>query len=387
MALIHYKRQQRGVAAYGHYVTQLQRLAFESGSAPDWQKRTHAALNGEAASELRRLVSLKTRRRFGAFFTGSELAAKFIAHYAKLRAGDVIHDASLGVGDLLLAAASRLPLQRTVDETLRQWGRQLTGNDLHLEFVRGAKARLALLALQRHGLNGSGVVSPAGLFPGIRVADGLSQFAAYERATHLFLNPPFCLVEAPATCKWAGGRITAAAIFVATALERAQPGTELLAILPDVLRSGSFTAQWRQQMEELADIKMVEPYGIFDESADVDVFLLRAVRLETDQASTRRPWTKVANRKVTTIADFFNVHVGRVVPYRDPQTGREHRYIHPRCIPPWKLVRKFAEPAATKARLTSLRLLSSAERRVQVTGIEQQRQSLREKDPLQSKIT
>jgi hypothetical protein len=292
---------------------------------------------------LRRVVSLKTRRRFGAFFTGSELAAQFIACCPKFGADTSIHDPSLGMGDLLLAAASRLPLRRTVNETLRHWGRQLTGTDLHSEFIRGAKARLILLALHRHGLEASPLASTAGYFPGIRVADGLSQFTAYERATHLFLNPPFGLVDAAAGCKWAGGRITAAAIFVVTALERVRPGTELLAILPDVLRSGSFTAQWRRRIEELAQIKLVVPYGIFDDSADVDVFILRAVRRKPNETPTPYPWTTAAMQPATTLSDFFHVHVGRVVPHRDPETGKKHPYIHPRCVPTWNIMRTFPE--------------------------------------------
>jgi hypothetical protein len=343
MALAKYTKSRSGFTAYGDYVAGLQRLAVEPRSAVDWEERTLAALNGQASVELRRVVALKTRRRFGAFFTGSQLAEKFIACCPALLEGAVIHDPSLGVGDLLLAAASRLPLKRTVDATLRHWGRQLTGTDLHAEFVCGAKARLILLARQRHGVKASSVTSTSGFFPGIRVGDGLTQFAAYERATHLFLNPPFGLVNARADCTWAGGRITAAAFFVAIALERAKPGTELLAILPDVLRSGSFTAQWRQRIEQLADVKLVEPYGIFDDSADVDVFLLRAVRRKTGQPLTPRPWTTAANRPTTTIADFFHVHVGRVVPHRDPESGKEHPYIHPRCIPAWKIVRRFSE--------------------------------------------
>jgi hypothetical protein len=116
-----------------------------------------------------------------------------------------------------------------------------------------------------------------------------------------------------------------------------------MAILPDVLRSGSFTAQWRQHIERLADIKLVEPYGIFDDSADVDVFLLRAIRRKHRQISIPYLWTTTKNQSTTTIADFFHVHVGRVVPHRDPETGKKRPYIHPRCIPTWKTVRKFEE--------------------------------------------
>ena len=172
MALSNNKNPRGGIAAFGDYVDSLQRLVIESRPAGDWQERAIAALNGQASTELRRVVSLKTRRRFGKFFTGSELASKFIAHCPKLGTSAVIHDPSLGVGDLLLAAASRLPLQRTFNETLRQWGQQLTGTDLHSEFVRGAKARLILLARQRHGVRTSSVTSTSGFFPWIRVADG-----------------------------------------------------------------------------------------------------------------------------------------------------------------------------------------------------------------------
>src|SRR5580658_9477080 len=120
-------KSRTGIAAYGEYVAQLHQLAVGASSATRWRERTLAALNGQASAELRRLVPLKARRRFGAFFTGSELAGEFIAHYPKLSATSVIYDATLGGGDLLLAAASRLPLGRTVNETLHKWGRQLAG--------------------------------------------------------------------------------------------------------------------------------------------------------------------------------------------------------------------------------------------------------------------
>jgi hypothetical protein len=343
MAVVKNKKSRNRITPYGDYIAGLQRLAIEPRSAVDWEQRTLAALDGQASAELRRVVALKTRRKFGAFFTGSQLAGKFIACCPVCDKHAVIYDPSLGVGDLLLAAASRLPLQRTVDDTLCQWGLQLMGTDLHSEFVRGAKARLILLARRRHGLKASDVASVAGYFPGIRVADGLTQHSAYERATHLFLNPPFGLINAPAKCKWAGGRITAAATFVVTALERANPGTELIAILPDVLRSGSFSEHWRKRVEELAAVKLVEPYGIFDESADVDVFILRVKRRGDYSKAKSVPWTYVPMQIGTTIGDYFDVHVGRVVPHRDPEKGNEHPYIHARCVPTWEIMRDFKE--------------------------------------------
>jgi len=341
MALNKTKYSRGGMSAYGVYVAGLQRLAAEPSTVSDWQKRTHAALNGQATAELRKVIALKTRRHYGAFFTGSKLAKKFISHCPAFPAKAIVHDPSVGGGDLLLAAASRLPKEKTLDKTLRRWGKMLTGTDLHPEFIRAAKIRLVLMARSRHGLKARGVMSPTKYFPGIRVADGLAQHKAFSEATHLFLNPPFGVVEAPADCKWAGGKITEAAFFVVAALERAQPGTQLLAILPDVLRSGSFTAHWRQRVEELAEVQLVKPYGIFDESADIDVFLLRVERREGQPNGKPFRWTKSSTRKAKTVAHCFDVHVGRVVPHRDPKKGAWHPYIHARNVPTWEIVHEI----------------------------------------------
>jgi hypothetical protein len=335
--------RQRGFTAYRKYIAGLRGLAGELQRSDDWNERATAALNGQAALELCQVISLNIRRRFGAFFTGSDLAARLISRCGQFDESSIIHDPSLGMGDLLLATARQLPLGRTLNETLKRWGGQLSGTDIHSEFVEGAKTRLVILAQQRHGLKSLGVSSIAGLFPGIRVGDGLVQHKLFARATHLTLNPPFVLSEAPEGCKWAGGRITAAANFVVTALERARPGAELVAILPDVLRSGSFTKQWRKRVEELAAVKLVEPYGIFDESADVDVFILRLKRRAKNSVAKSVPWTSASAQTGTTIGDYFDVHVGRVVPHRDPDKGKWHPYIHARSVPTWKIMREFKQ--------------------------------------------
>ena len=341
MTKVSTKPRKRGFAAYRTYIADLKDLAGDSRRADDWDKRAVAALNGQASIELRRVIPLKTRRRVGAFFTGSELAGRFILRCSKFDNRSIIHDPSMGMGDLLLASARKLSLGRTLSETLKQWGRQLAGTDIHHEFVEGAKTRLVILAQQRHRLKTSGITSVSGLFPNIYVADGLTQRKLFAQSTHLVLNPPFGLTEAPVDCKWAGGRITQAAMFVISALENAKPGAELVAILPDVLRSGSFTEQWRKRVEELAAVKLVEPYGIFDESADVDVFLLRVKRRTEKSKAKSVLWTSALTKTRKTIADYFNVHVGRVVPHRDPKKGKWHPYIHARSVPTWEIMREF----------------------------------------------
>ena len=343
MTAVRIKSSQSPFSDYSAYISKLKRLALEPNQAGDWNFRVDAALNGQASVELRRVAPVETRRKFGAFFTGTTLGSKLIDCGTGFGATSVIYDPTCGMGDLLVATARKLPLCKTLPETLMQWGKQLCGTDLHHEFIEGARTRLVLLARQRHASNQPLRSSGSEFFPHIRVADGLEGNALFAQASHILLNPPFGQTAPPIGCKWAGGRITEAAAFVVFALERANPGTEMLAILPEVLRSGSFSEQWRKRVDELAQVRLIEPYGIFDDSADVDVFLLRLFRKQGQSFGGTHEWVQPTASNTTTIADFFEVHVGRVVPHRDPETGTEHPYIHPRCVPTWTVMRSFPE--------------------------------------------
>jgi len=316
---------------------------LESHRGSNWSARVDAALNGQAGTELRLAAPLETRRKFGAFFTGTDLGAKLIGCGTDFGPNSVFYDPTCGMGDLLIAAARCLPICDSLSKTLKQWGRQLSGTDLHREFIEGARTRLVLLARQRHDADETLQCSVAEFFPNICVADGLHQKALFARATHLLLNPPFGQVTAPPGCKWAGGRITEAAAFVISALEQAKPGTQMLAILPEVLRSGSFSEHWRRRVSQLAGVQIVQPYGIFDDCADVDVFLLRLVRRAETQNQVPHLWAHVNASCPTTVADFFDVHVGRVVPHRDEESGPLRRYIHPRNIATWVEVTRISE--------------------------------------------
>ena len=122
----------------------------------------------------------------------------------------------------------------------------------------------------------------------------------------------------------------------------APTNARLLAILPDVLRSGSFQHYWRERVSDLAEIIAVRRYGIFDDTADVDVFLLNARRRLSTEAKIKR-WPACGLTNESTVGDFFDVHVGRVVPHRDRKAGPVRRYIHPRNIPVWKEVGRISE--------------------------------------------
>lgn len=328
-------------SGYRQFSAELRALAAAPEADQAWMLKVDASLDGFAGKELQRLVNLPTRRAFGAFFTGSTLAARLLGD-AKFGNDAFIYDPTVGAADLLLAAARRLPLGKSLRDTLHEWGQCLAGTDLQPEFIEAARLRLALLARQRHG-DGQKIPSNlAALFPHIRCANGLEQQRLFSRATHLLMNPPYGLTPAPEGCSWAGGRISEAALFIVRALEQTRASTKLLAILPDVLRSGSFQQRWRERVSDLAEILNVERYGIFDDVADVDVFLLEVSR-RTEESCVPRRWPAATETVGTTIDNFFDVHVGRVVPHRDKETGPLRSYIHPRNIPVWAEVKRIEE--------------------------------------------
>ena len=323
-------------------LAKFKQLALEAVATGDWDCRCHAALNGEASQAVRSAASLDVRRQFGAFFTGVDLSERLMSKSKTLPQGKLLYDPTCGMGDLLLAAAKRLPRQCTLPQTLHFWGERLAGTDLHPEFIEGAKTRLVLLARQMHGGEAIRDADPADYFPHLRVGNAMDEHALFARATHLLMNPPYGKTPSPAGCKWAGGQITEAATFMMTALERVSGGAEILAILPDVLRSGSFCEAWRDAVSNLAGVAAVETYGIFDEYADVDVFLLRLLRRKRKcqrQARWPLPNPVVAH----SVGDLFEVNVGRVVPHRDEEVGRNRLYLHPRGVPAWGVMTEIQE--------------------------------------------
>ncbi|MFT5622303.1 MAG: hypothetical protein ACI9FZ_000223 [Bacteroidia bacterium] len=329
----------------------LAQLSRTSHTEVDWDVKVDAALNGQAGAELRRVSSLEVRREFGVFFTGSELGAKLLELCTTFNQNSVIYDPTCGAGDLLVAAARKLPLKRNLNATLTQWGKQLYGTDLHREFIQGARTRLVLLARQRHQSDSKLKSTPAQFFPGIKVGNGLQQARLFKKATHLLLNPPFGVEQVAEDCGWASGKMTLAAEFVAKALEYSNEGVQLFAILPEVLRSGSFSENWQKYIEQLSEIRKVQPYGIFDASADIDVFLLHSIRAKPGHAIQTVPWSPLTAEEQVTLGDLFEVRVGTVVPHRDEEVGDSYPYIHARSVPAWATVTEFEESRLHTGRL------------------------------------
>jgi hypothetical protein len=336
------KNEHTAFREYAGYVSELMRLMEDTSVSSDWQRKVDLALNGQPNRELRRLSSLQDRRYYGTYFTGPALGDSLLANCTSINQRSIFYDPSCGMGDLLLAAARRLPLAENLAQTVTAWGKQLAGTDLHVEFIRGVRTRLVLLARKR--LQTTEVLTKPldEFFPKIKVGDGFVEQVLFRQASTVLMNAPFRLVQSPVGCSWASGLVSQAGLFAVTALERVRPGIEVLAILPEVLRSGTFSEHWRNRISELAEVSRIVPCGVFDGSADVDVFSIKLVK-RAPKARRQKPWPKRPLAASTTVADHFDVHVGKVVPHRDRRAGREYAYIHPRCVPTWKMINAFSE--------------------------------------------
>jgi hypothetical protein len=256
-------------------------------------------------------------------------------------------DPSCGAGDLLLSAARRFPVERTLRATLKAWGERLAGTDLHPEFVRAARARLVLLAREK-GLFNAPLTRKelAAAFYRIRVADGLAQASPLD-ADVVLMNPPYFAKRAPRYCEWSNGKVNYAAVFVAHYLARMKPGAQLVAILPEVLRSGSNYRRWREVIGKSAAEIRLQSCGLFDANADVDVFMLALRRRR------RGTGTWDCGAVSGKLSDHFTVGVGAVVPHRDLEQGAMRRFIDARTAPSFGTVwrvkkrRRFDGPTVT----------------------------------------
>lgn len=327
------------------YVRQLGHLfrsPFES-SGQLARDRVDRALDGGPGDYLRRSVPQVELRARGVFFTGSRLAqrladsipSRFINRCA-------IVDPACGTGDLLLACAKRFALRDRLVDTLSDWGTRLCGFDVQANFIQATRYRLALLAIRRG--NAPEELSPEQLqryLPMVRVGDGISGLRGCDQPSLVMINPPYTFTQASATCSWATGRVSEAAVFLDQCLDTVPSRTEIVAILPDVLRTGSRYEKWREQIENRAKVRSVQIVGRFDRHTDVDVFVLCVAKRKVQSSGVAFDWRLVPPGRGQTVGDLFAVHVGPVVPHRHEQIGPWRCYIHARGLPQWKAVATF----------------------------------------------
>lgn len=256
---------------------------------------------------LQHLVPRTERRERGTFFTSSSTANSLWGDVIdSIQPGAVVVDPACGAGDLLWPAAAKISESNLSDVILRAC-------DVDQDFTRVAAARLRrALGAEHEAVEGL-------------TANFLVDASSVADATHVVLNPPFVpiVVEEP----WASGRANAAALFTIRALQAMPSGARLLAVLPDVLRSGSRYSAWRDTVAGLASLNRVEVHGVFDEQTDVHVFILDAmVGQEPSSASWNPPTSE------STLKDYADIRVGAVVPHRDSEDGAVSQYVTARSL-------------------------------------------------------
>ena len=332
--------------AYTPYVSYLKRLLFESAAVLPTSLKTlnrsalTAALDGEPSRELRNRIDLSVQRATGSFFTG-QILADSVAKFLKLKTHNLIVDPACGAGDLLVATARKLPMAKDLKTTLNNWSCILGGYDLHPQFIQSTKIRLILLAIYR-GAKADPNFSESFLrseFNNIRIGDGLKNAKQIYNASHLIMNPPYTMMTAGDSCGWANGSVSTAAVFLDSYLSILGGGSQVLAILPDVLRTGSRYRAWRKEVQKKTNINDIKIIGQFDRWADVDVFILNlTVR---GKKPWRVSWKTPNSKKGKSIGDHFDVRVGPVVPFRDPCEGESSPYIVSKDLPRWGSLKKI----------------------------------------------
>ncbi len=333
-------------SAYSDHIQHLLMDLARSSSPILHNELASVILNGEATSALQQLVPLDVRKKEGLFFTSTQLADKIAERLApKLQAGVRLLDPACGAGNLLLACAKYLPVGANLAETLRIWSDSIIGYDLYPEFIRATQFRLAFFAASHHLDESEAIchIEPASVFNKLIVGDFFSH-ATPDDIDCIVVNPPFGYIDAPNDCLWATGKVQTAGCFLDKLLHIARRDQHIIAILPDVLRSGSRYRKWRSLIAKLCSSLEIEITGRFDGSTDVDVFILNVVVGNTSESIIRWPDSRIGDVDAKhVVGDFFEVHVGSVVPHRDPIEGPSYPYIPARTAPAWQTIHPINE--------------------------------------------
>lgn len=296
----------------------------------NWKETALKYVDGFAADELRRLISLETRRENGTFFTDSELGKKVLLSLKpKFDLESIAYDPACGSANLLISVADFVRKENNIPN----FEKRLLGTDIHLEFVEAARLRLMMNQLIYH----SDEPKKEKFEENIVQADGLLPNIYYEQATHIVVNPPFNQIPSDNKVTWAKGKISAAALFIDKIIENVNVGVSIIAILPDVLRSGTRYEKWRTLVQKTCVIEKVVMLGQFDKYADVDVFALKLTKrekiIEVNEADKKWQPNKLNSKQ--TLKDLFEICVGSVVDNRDPHRGSSLGYIVSKGLEGW----------------------------------------------------
>jgi len=304
------------------------RTEMLNGSAASVAIDDQPILNGVPYKAFRQSVSLSERRSAGTFFSGADLSREIasLLHDASPTAGLVL-DPTCGMGDLLIAYASLLPIGRTLAETLEQWGLQIAGIDQREDLIAMAKARLVAMARAR-GCFRERMTTLDNVFPNIVVGDMFTSHETIAGAQGFLFNPPFGGTIDHTDPKWGAGKISAAALCLDFLVQNRHPAAPIAAILPEVLRCGSRYSRFRAHLAEAGIGGGFMSRDRFDRWTDVDVFTTLLMNVDAPLWASR-------GQADDTIGSRFIVRVGPVVPHRHDNKGRWQPYICAKSVPAW----------------------------------------------------
>lgn len=290
---------------------------------------------------LRGCLNIEEMREDGSFFTGQELATILVSNFSSaISSNSVVMDPTCGAGNLLIECSRQLGVEESLTETLKVWGRCLRGYDIHRTFIEAAKLRLIFEALSRGVRRDCTLDQGLRLLPHIKVGDVLKLSSRdFRHVTHIALNPPFCNWDSPQKTFWKKGKVNAAGVVFEHVIRLLPDNCRISAILPEVLRAGSRYENWREFVASTF-VGESQIYGRFSRKADVDVFLLRGVK--DSRTKNTVAWRNEKNYELT-VSDYFDVCVGSLVAYRDPEAGSLYPFIHPKTSPAWASIKQFTE--------------------------------------------
>ena len=275
----------------------------------------------------------RDRRREGGVFFSGERWADLLTDNSEQHVYRRAIDPSCGTGDLLISVARRQAglHQSTVPPVQLR----LAGLELERAFSAIARSRMkalnAFLSVHNAGLK---------FTSHIRSVDSLSIRWGLRDGDLVLMNPPYHRQIAPKWSTLSQSTVSSAAIFVEEALRQMPIDTGLVALVPDVIRSGSSYRRLRQLISDTSSVLAFDPIGRFSNEANVDVAVLSIRKgAGTFMAAP-------THQALPTVGSSFDVRVGPVVPHRSRSGGRPLPFAHAGSIKAWEVLEQPGEEAS-----------------------------------------
>ena len=272
----------------------------------------------------------------------------------KVESWSRIIDPSAGTGDLLLEISRQLPLEATVSQTLKAWSKRLGAIELRSSFISVAWSRLHALARLRHAARGDRTPTSADrpMPMSFQVGNALKIHLDLRSNDCVIMNPPYQRMNAPSGSFVGTGMRSAAGLHLERVVNQAPPDVGIVALVPDVLRSGSSYRRFRDGLSKRIDIKSFEAAGKFGGGANVDVAIIfGTTRASSGTKSAAKNSADSSKNAWVRVGDAFHVSVGPVVPHRTAEGSARKNYLTGRNATVWSEIRSAPATATFDARL------------------------------------